>query len=277
MTLFSRRRRSVVALTLHQLTYERRTYWRNPVSAFFTFAFPIVFLVLFASLNLDSHLDLLNGIPYNQYYVPSIAAFGIISACYSNLGVQISFRRDGGIFKRLRGTPLPAVSLIGAMIGNALMVAALLFAITMTVGTLFYGLEWHGHLLALACAVLLGAACFCSLGVAISTFTPNGDAAPAVVNFALFPLTFVSGTFFPVDPSSFFAHLAGVFPIQPFTQAVFAPFDPQTTGLGFSGHDFLVMGIWTLAGTIRSVRAFRWEPRREPTGRVRLRRILSRG
>jgi ABC-2 type transport system permease protein len=262
VTGVAQHRRSAVALTLHQLKYERRSYWRNPVSAFFTFAFPIMFLVLFASLNLGSHLDLLHGIPYNQYYIPSIAAFGIISACYSNLGVQISIRRDSGVFKRLRGTPLPAGSLIGAMVGNALIVASLLFAITLTVGTLGYGLEWYGHLLALVCAVLLGAACFCALGVAVATFTPNGDAAPAVVNFLLFPLTFVSGTFFPVAPSSFFSHLASVFPIQPFTKAVFMPFDPRTTGLGFSGRAFLVMGIWTVLATIRSARKFRWEPGR---------------
>jgi ABC-2 type transport system permease protein len=219
-----------------------------------------MFLVLFASLNLDSHIDILNGLKYNQYYVPSIAAFGVISACYSYLGVQIAIRRDTGVFKRLRGTPLPASALIGGMVVNALLVAMLLLAITLGFGTLAYGLQWHDHILALVCAALLGAACFCALGIAISTVTPNGDAAPAVVNFALFPLTFISGTFFPIKPSTFFAHFASYFPIKPFTDAMFTPFNPRTTGLGFSGRDFLVMGLWTLGATVVALRRFRWEP-----------------
>jgi ABC-2 type transport system permease protein len=256
------RRRGPVALAVHQLQYEQLSFWRNPVSALFTFAFPIVFLVVFASINVGDRIDFLGGIKYNQYYVPAIAAFGIISACYANLGVQISLRRDAGIFKRLRSTPLPAVSLIGGLIANALLIAAVLFALTLAVGMAFYDLHWHGHLLALVCAVLLGAACFCAVGVAISTLTPNGDAAPAVVNFAMFPLTFISGTFFPVRSSSFISDVASVFPIQPFTTAVFRPFDPRTSGLGFDGGDFLVMALWTLGATIVAVRRWRWEPGR---------------
>jgi ABC-2 type transport system permease protein len=251
---------SVPVLLVHQLRYELKSYWRNPVSAFFTFAFPIMFLVLFASLNLDSHIDFLGGLDYNQYYVPSIAAFGLISACYSYLGVQISIRRDTGVFKRLRGTPLPASALIGGMVANAIVVAVILLALTLTVGTVFYGLQWHGHLLALGCAAVLGAVCFCAVGIAISTLAPNGEAAPAVVNFALFPLTFISGTFFPIQPSSFFSNIASIFPIKPFTDAMFAPFNPRTTGLGFSGHDFLVMGLWTVGATLVALRRFRWEP-----------------
>jgi ABC-2 type transport system permease protein len=253
---------SVPVLVVHQLRYEQRSYWRNPVGAFFTFAFPIMFLVVFASLNLGAHIDILNGLPYNQYYVPSIAAFGVISACYSYLGVQIAIRRDTGVFKRLRGTPLPASALIGSMVANALVVAVLLLAVTFAVGTAFYHLKWHGHLLALVCSAALGAVCFCSIGIAISTLAPNADSAPALVNFALFPLTFISGTFFPIKPSSFFAHVAAVFPIRPFTDAMFVPFDPRTRGSGIRGHDLFVLGLWTVGSIAVAIRRFRWEPSR---------------
>jgi ABC-2 type transport system permease protein len=77
----------------------------------------------------------------------------------------------------------------------------------------------------------------------------------------LFPLAFISGTFFPVNPASFFGHVARVFPIEPFTKAMFAPFDPRTTGLGFHARYFLVMGIWTVVGVLLAVRRFRWDPK----------------
>ena len=45
---------------------------------------------------------------------------------------------------------------------------------------------------------MLGAASFCALGVAVASLIRNADAAPAVVQFVLFPLIFMSGTYFPI-------------------------------------------------------------------------------
>src|SRR5207302_2749138 len=99
---------SDVVLTLRQLTYTNRAFWRNPASAFFTFAFPLMFLVIFTSL-LGNGTVRLGGIEVNQatYYVAGMAAFSVISACYTNIAISVSFNRDAGILKRVRGTPLP--------------------------------------------------------------------------------------------------------------------------------------------------------------------------
>ena len=39
-----------VSLVLRQVRYTNKAFWRNPASAFFTFAFPLMFLVIFTSL-----------------------------------------------------------------------------------------------------------------------------------------------------------------------------------------------------------------------------------
>ena len=39
-----------VALTARQVRYVNKAFCRNPASAFFTFAFPLMFLVIFTSL-----------------------------------------------------------------------------------------------------------------------------------------------------------------------------------------------------------------------------------
>ena len=41
---------SAVGLTLRQVRFTNKSFWRNPASAFFTFAFPLMFLVIFTSL-----------------------------------------------------------------------------------------------------------------------------------------------------------------------------------------------------------------------------------
>ena len=38
------------ALTFSQVRYTNKAFWRNPASAFFIFAFPLMFLVIFTAL-----------------------------------------------------------------------------------------------------------------------------------------------------------------------------------------------------------------------------------
>src|SRR5262249_25071581 len=129
----------------------------------------------------------------------------------------------------------------------------------------FYGVTFPGHWLALIASLAVGGACFCALGIAVSCFVPNADAAPAIVNGILFPILFLSGVFFPVRNDSVLARLAHFSPIRHFPNAVSASFDPPLPHCithGWTGHDLLVMALWGLAGVLVSLRRFRWEPSR---------------
>jgi ABC-2 type transport system permease protein len=255
---------NTAVLSLHQLKYEQKSYWRNPAAAVFTFAFPIMFLVIFASLNTGNTVDFL-GLDYNQYFVPGIICFGVISATYTNLAMTLAFRRDNGILKRLRGTPLPTSSMFGGLLLNALVISAILSALVMIVGIAFYDVTFPGHWPALVIAMLVGAATFCALGVAIFTVIPNADAAPAVVNGVLFPVLFLSGVFFPVEDDTVIARIADIFPIRHFVNAVFTAFDPRLphgVGHGYSWRDIAILLIWLVVGAVIAVRHFRWEPNR---------------
>lgn len=253
------------ALVMHQVRYEQKAYWRNPASAFFTFAFPLVFLVIFASLNNGATVDFLDGLAFNQYYIPAIIAFGVMSATYTQLAISLSLRRQTGELKRFRATPLPPWALVGGLLGNSVVVAVLITGLTALLGVVAYGVVFPGHWLALAVALLVGAVTFCALGVMVSTLVPNADAAPAVVNAVFFPVLFLSGTFDPISPDSVLARIAGVFPVRHFNQAVFAAFDPRLPPgpmHGFAWGDVAVMGLWAAGATLVGVRRFRWEPRR---------------
>jgi len=168
-------------LVLHQVKYEQKAYWRNPASAFFTFAFPLVFLVIFASLNNGATIDFLGGLEYNQYYIPAIIAFSIISATYTQIGISLALRRQTGELKRFRTTPLPTWALVGGLLGSAVLVGLISAALTTALGIVAYRVVLPTHYVALALVLLVGAASFCALGVAIASLIPNADAAPAVV------------------------------------------------------------------------------------------------
>src|SRR6185437_1357516 len=96
-------------LTWSQLGYVNKAFWRNPARAFFTFVFPLMFLVIFTSLlgNDVVHLRSMT-IRLSTYYVPAMGTFGVISACYNNIAMSVSFQRDAGVLKRIHGTPLPS-------------------------------------------------------------------------------------------------------------------------------------------------------------------------
>ncbi|MDQ1723057.1 MAG: type transport system permease protein [Frankiaceae bacterium] len=258
-----RKRAKGIGLITHQLRYEQLAYWRNPPAAFFTFLFPLMFLVLFASLNKGQTIEL-NGkkLSYNQYFVPGILAYGVMGACFSNLAMTLSNRREFGQLKRKRATPLPAWALIGGLIASSIVISLVLVIVTFGAGIGLYGVVISASRIpAIAVALILGAACFCAVGIALQTLIPNADAAPAVVNFTLLPLTFISGVWFPVPDSSFLAKVAEAFPVRHFVTALFDATNGPGSG-GFATKDLLWLAGWLVLGTVVAVRRFRWEPGR---------------
>lgn len=251
-----------VALVLRQFRFENKAFWRNPASAFFTFAFPLMFFVIFNTL-FSSKVEL-NGheVNSNYFYVPAIAAFSIITATYTNIAMSISFARDEGVLKRIRGTPLPPLGYLFSRMLHALFVAFILMLIIVGAGTFLYGVDLPTETLpAFLLIVLVGGASFCALGLAMTSVIPNADAAPPVVNFSILPLLFVSGIFIPLDGApDWLITVAKIFPVYHFAQALqaaFDPFDPH-----FEGGDLVMVALWGLAGLILAIRFFSWEPRK---------------
>jgi ABC-2 type transport system permease protein len=256
---------SDAGLALRQVRYTNKAFWRNPASAFFTFAFPLMFLLIFTSL-LGNGTIVIEGHPIKQssYYVFAMATFGVISACYTNVAMSVTFQRDNGVLKRTRGTPLPGWAYLAGRVVHSMLIAVLLVAITAAFGAAFYGAEMpSGSLLAeFAVVLLVGGASFAALGLATTAAVPNADAGPAVVNGLVLPLLFLSGIFFPVgdDAPVWVRAIARVFPVRHFADAMRASF--YGLPFRFDWSDVLVVAAWGIAGLVLAARFFSWEPRR---------------
>jgi len=254
---------SPIALVGRQIRWEQKSYWRNPAAATFTFAFPLLFLVVFIAINGNERVSVSGGnVRFAQYYVPAILAFGLISACYTSLAFTICIRRENGLLKRTRGTPLsPTVYLLG-IVGSGVVVSVILCALVMTLGFTVYGVTWPGHVIGLVLTILCATFCFSSIGMLVSSVVPNEDAAPAIINFVLFPLLFISGTFGAVEPDSFIGRLANVFPVRHLNESMVSVFNPFGAGNGIEWGHLGVMMLWGSAALVLALNGFRWEPRR---------------
>ena len=254
-------RRSGLSLVLAETRWEQVTFWRNPAAAMFTAAFPVMFLVILGTLNRGSRIGYYGDIAANQYVVPAIISFSVMSACYTAVAMQLVTRRERGILKRMRATPLPAWAVIASQLLSALVVALLVSLLVGGLGVVFYDLRvYWARLPVLLVVMLVGGLSLAALGMLVGSLVPNADAAPAIVNFVFLPLVFLSGTFYPINPSSLVAQIMQWLPLRPFTLSVFRAFDPRGGPL-VDLRDLLVLTAWGIGAAVLATRLFRWEPR----------------
>ncbi len=250
------------ALTLFQIRFINKAFWQNPASAFFTFAFPLMFLVIFTALLGGGEIQVGGRVIHQStYYVAAMAAFAVITACYNNIATGLSFQRDAGVLNRTRGTPLPSVVFFSAKVVHALLIALLLVAITVTFGKVLYSAEipTGTPLFQFLVMLIVGASSFCALGFAITTVIPNADAAAPIVNATILPLLFLSGIFIPIGDNApaWITFTARVFPVKHFADGRQGGF----LGTPFHWIDVGVVGLWGLGALLLTLRLFSWEPR----------------
>jgi ABC-2 type transport system permease protein len=263
---------------VRQVRYQLRMFLRSPVAVFFTVMLPLIMLLLFNSLFGDAEVDTPAGPwPLRQFYVGGLAAFTAVSATFTNLANVVPIRREEGILKRWRSTPLPLGLHIAGMIGSAVLVAAVGVLIMTAVGVAFYGVEIDAGKLPVGVAMfVLGVGTFAALGIAVASMIRSAESAPAVANALILPLAFVSDVFVQMsDPPSWLTAIADVFPLRPFAQTFQDVFNPLVEPPAFVWDRFARVAAWGVLGLVLSLRYFRWEPARGTTGRTRRRRAST--
>jgi ABC-2 type transport system permease protein len=253
-----------IRLALRQVWYINKAFVRNPAALFFTLVFPLMFLVIFTVIFGNGHIRVGPGktVLVSTFYVPAIAAFSVINACYTNIAISLSGSRDTGALKRIHGSPLPVWAYMAARILHAVIIAIVLVAICAAFGAVFYGATLPTNTLpSFLLTLVVGAAVFSALGLAATAVIPNADAAPAVVNATILPLLFISNIFIPLEnPSGWIDVVGKIFPVRHFSDALIGSFF-QLSGSGLHANDLYVMGAWGIGALVFGIRFFRWEPR----------------
>jgi ABC-2 type transport system permease protein len=254
---------STLVLVAHQFRYDQKAFWRNPASVFFTVMFPVILLLIFATVFSDQKVNVHGGIEITTYYLPAIITLSVISSTMQTLAMTLVIAREDGRLKRGRGTPMPAWVFIAGRVGNSVVTALLMLALLAALGRVLYSVPFPwDHLPGVLVTLVIGAACFSCLGIALTAAIPTQDAAAPIVNALLLPLYFLSGIFIPEDelPSGVI-DFANHFPVRPFFEAFFSAYVPGAGGPAIEWGHLAVVGIWGVAGLLLSIRFFRWTPR----------------
>jgi ABC-2 type transport system permease protein len=153
---------------------------------------------------------------------------------------------------------VPTWAYFAGLLAHCVLVSLVDIVLIVGVGRM-YGLALPADWPAILVTLVLGAASFCALGVAVASVISNAEAAPAVAQLALFPLLFLSGTYMPIT-SHVLNTITAWLPVRPFNQALLGSFGPHGgPGWGHLG----VLLIWGAVGALVAIRRFRWNPRPE--------------
>ncbi len=242
---------------------ENRIFWRTPIGAFFTLGLPLIMLVLFVALFGNDPIGTEYGdITTAQFYAAGLGVFAAASATYTNIAIGLSMRRDEGILKRVRGTPIPPWVFLGGVMLSAVWIAIFATTVMVGLGMVAYGVELEAAKIpAMLVSFLAGTICFATLGVALASVAKSAASAPAIANATMLPMGFISNVFIPLDNPPKWLTLAGdIFPLKPFAVSFTEGMSPFSEAPAFEWDRLLVLLAWTLVGMAVSWRRFRWEP-----------------
>lgn len=241
----------------HQVRWEQLVFWRSREAAVFVFLFPLLLFTLLTAV----YNGRIYGRPASWALLAGMLGYGAANTAFAGLALLLVARREMGILKRIRSTPLPAATYLVAVLASILAVYTLQSVALFLLGRLLKSTPWPDNLGSLVLALALGAAAFAGLGLALTGFIRSLEGSSAVVNVIVLPMAFLSGSFGPTRHYPQFLRAVGdVLPLKHLLDLINAIYlhgqqvwDKPTA--------VAVLAGWGAVGMVIALRTFRWEPR----------------
>ncbi len=242
---------------VHQLRFEQKIFWRSRESAVFIFIFPLLLYALLGSV----YDNTIEGRAAVDILLAGLFGYGAANTAFAGLAIVLVVRREGGVLKRLRATPLPPATYLTAVLLSTLVTFALQSVSLLVLGGLVFHASMPANWLGFAGAIVLGVACFASMGLAAASLIRSAEGVSAVVNVVVLPMAFLSGAFGPTRHfPAFLQAIADVLPLTYFLDIVDGVYldgdslfaDPTALGAVLA---------WGVAGVLVALTRFGWMPR----------------
>jgi ABC-2 type transport system permease protein len=249
-----------VRLFVHEVRTEQLLFWRNREAAFFTFFLPIIFFLVFGSIYGNSTItkEHIRAAPFLE---AGMIGYGVAATCFAGLGISLVVRRESGVLKRIRATPLPPATYILGVLGSTFIVFLIEAALIIAIGRLLFSVAVPNAVFSLLFVLALGALAFAAMGLGITGLVRSAEGSSAVVNAVYLPMAIISGTFF--TPKTYPGFLKAIADVLPLTHYTRLTRDVMLRNEHFwnDGGAIAVVALWGAIGVVGAVRGFRWQPR----------------
>jgi ABC-2 type transport system permease protein len=247
-----------VRLFLHEVKTEQVLFWRNREAAFFTFFLPVIFFLVFGSIYGN---DTISGVHGAAFLEAGMIGYGVASTAFAGLAITMVIRRESGVLKRIRATPLPPWTYLLAVLVSTFITFLVEAVLLIGLGRILFSVGLPTRPFSLFVALLIGAAAFAAMGLGLTSVVRSAEGSSAVVNFVYLPMAIISGTFFsPNKYPAFLRAIADVLPLTYFTKLtrdVMVRHHHLWSETGSIG----VVLLWGVIGIVAAIRGFRWQPR----------------
>jgi len=250
-----------VKLWLHELRVEQILYWRSRESAFFTFLLPVLFFLILGSIYGSKTIKEEGGRKASWFLEAGMIGYGVAATCFAGLGITLVIRRESGVLKRIRSTPLPPATYILAVLASTFVVFLIEAVLIIALGKLVFSVAVPNALGSLLFVLALGALAFAAMGLGITGLVRSSEGSSAVINAVYLPMAIISGTF--VTTKSYPGFLKAIADVLPLTYYTKLTRDVMIHNEHFwhDGGAIAVVLIWAAIGLVGAIRGFRWQPR----------------
>ena len=257
---------STARIALARVGLELRLFARERQQVVFSFAYPIVMMVIFASVLGGDERP--GGIPFAQYFMAGIAATGIMLTSFQAVGTAVADERENGQLERLQLLGTPPAAYFAGKAGQVLVTTVLQLALLLPLARYAYNVPMPvdaAHWLTFGWVAALGALAGTVLGIAVSALPGSAASMTTAISAFAIVLQFFSGVFFAFpELPGWMQQVAAVFPLKWLTQGMRSAFLPEgasafeVAGGWEHGRTALVLLAWVIIGVVVCARTFRW-------------------
>jgi ABC-2 type transport system permease protein len=237
---------------------EAKLFLREPMSAFFTLIFPLMYLFLFGAISGNEPTPQYGGQRMIDTAIPSLTAVIIGITGLMSTTMTMATYRESGVLRRLRTTPVSPLVVLAAQVIVVFAMTCLGMLLLIAAGMLVYHVRFEGNAFSVLAGFVLSSLSFFGIGFMLAGTMPTVRTAWVAGMVLLYPMMFLSGAFFTVDLLP--AAVQKVSAFMPLTYVVNL-LRGLWTGQPWGDHllDVGVLAGMLVLGIIVSVKTFRWE------------------
>lgn len=195
-----------------------------------------------------------------QYLTPGLLGWAIAMSGVFGAAMTLVTWRQKKTLRRIRLAPVSVGAVVGARVGNTLLLALIQMAVFLLVASLpFFGLTLTAFWwMAIPC-VLIGALAFLAIGLLVGAVSKTAESASGLANLIILPLAFTSGSFYPLSQMpEWMQKISYVSPLRYLNEAMLDVMVRGASPAAVLPNLGILVGFGLVVGFI-ATRLFRWD------------------